>query len=141
ADHYLHPLAHTRLDQRVDRALHPGHRRRHQRGDADDVRVVLLHGGHELFGRHVPAEVYDLEAGALEHHGHQILADVVQVALRGTDHDDAVVVTAAGGGGDERLEQVEPRIHRARGEQHLRHVVLVAAEFLADDVHARNEAL
>ncbi len=42
--------------------------------------------------------------------------------------------------GDQGLEQVEPRVHRPRREQHLGHVVLVAPELLADHVHARDEA-
>ena len=56
------------------------------------MRAVLLDRGHELLGRHVAPEVDDLEAGALEHHRHQVLADVVEVALRGADHDHAQVL-------------------------------------------------
>src|SRR3546814_6338436 len=32
-------------------------------------------------------------------------------------------------------------VHRARGQQHLRHVVFVAPELLADDVHPGDEPL
>ena len=53
------------------------------------------HRGHELLGRHVAAQVDHLEAGALEHHRHQVLADVVQVALGGADHDHAQVLAGA----------------------------------------------
>ena len=57
SDHDLHPIAQPRLLERVDGALHRGHRGGHQRGDADDVGLVLLHRGHELLGGHVPAQV------------------------------------------------------------------------------------
>jgi hypothetical protein len=100
---------------------------------------VFLDRRHELLRGHVAAEVVDLEARPLQHHADQVLADVVQVALRGTDHDDAVVVVGLGGGGDERLQQIEPGVHGPCGQQHLGHVVLVAAELLSDHVHAGDE--
>ena len=40
-------------------------------------------------GGDVGAEIVDLEAGALEHHGDEVLADVVQVALDGADDNFA----------------------------------------------------
>jgi hypothetical protein len=138
-DHDLHPVAQPRLLERVDGALHRGHGRGHQRGDAHDLGRVLLDRGHELLGSHVPAQVDHLEAGAFEHHRHQVLADVVQVALGGADHHHPQVLTGAARLGDERLEQIEPRVHRPRREQHLGDVVLVAPELLADHVHAGNQ--
>src|SRR3989475_8945585 len=51
------------------------------------------------------------------------------------------VVVTLGRGRDERLEEVEPGVHGARGEEDLGHVVLVPTELLADDVHPRDEAL
>ena len=48
---------------------------------------MLLEGGHELLGVGVDAEIVNLEAGALEHHRHEVLADVVDVALDGADDD------------------------------------------------------
>src|SRR5205823_4535543 len=61
--------------------------------------------------------------------------------LGGADDDDTEVVVALGRGRDERLEQIEPGVHGARGQEDLRYVVLVPAELLADDVHPRNEPL
>ncbi len=41
----------------------------------------------ELFGGHVGAQVDNLEPGALQHHGDEVLANVVQVTLDGADDD------------------------------------------------------
>jgi hypothetical protein len=140
ADHHLDPLAVAGLGQGVDGALHRRHGGGHQRGDSHDLGTVLLDGGDELLGRHVASQIDDLEARPFQHHGHQVLADVVEVPLGGADHDHAQVLLLARGGGDERLEEVEPGVHRARGEEHLGHVVLVAAELLPHHVHAGDEA-
>src|SRR5262249_56902739 len=115
--------------------------RRNECGYSDVVGAVLLDGGGEVVGRHVPAEVHDLETGAFLHHRHQVFPDVVKVALGGADDDDAEIVVGPRGRRDERLEQIEAGIHRAGGQEHLGHVVLVTSEFLADDVHNRNETL
>ena len=60
----------------VSRARHP-----------EDVGLVELERGDELVGVGVDPEVDDLEAGALEHHPDEVLADVVDVALDGPDDD------------------------------------------------------
>ena len=49
------------------------------------LRPVLAHRLDELLGRHVSAQVDHLEAAAFEHGRHQVLADVVQVALHRAD--------------------------------------------------------
>jgi hypothetical protein len=82
----------------------------------------------------------DLEARPFQHHGHEVLADVVEVALRRPDDDHAEGLAVATRLGDERLEEIEARVHRARRQEHLRHVVLVPPELLAHHVHAWNEA-
>ena len=43
-----------------------------------------------LAAGHVHAQVDDLIARALEHHGHEVFADVVQVTLGGADRHLAV---------------------------------------------------
>src|SRR6476660_9735720 len=73
--------------ERLDDDLHVRHGRRQQRGHAQDVRLVELERGDELLGIGVDAEVEDLEAGALEHHPDEVLADVVDVALDRADDD------------------------------------------------------
>ena len=93
----------------------------------------------EALRRHVGAEVDDLEAGALEHDAHQVLADVVQVALDRAD--DHLAQRADLAGDEQRLDEVHARVHGARREQHLGQEDLVGAEARADDVHAREQAV
>ena len=119
--------------------LHVGHGGGQQRRHADDLRLVLVDGLDELLGRHVRAQVDDLEAGAFEHHGDQVLADVVQVALDGADDDLAGRRRAARG--QVRLEDRQAALHGARGDQHLGHEVLVLLEQPADLGHGRDQAI
>src|SRR6266496_292125 len=140
ADHHLDAVADSGLFERIDGALHGGHGRGHERRDPHDLRPVLLDGRDELLRRHVTSEVVDLEARALQHHGDQVLADVVEVALGRADDDHAERLPVATRLGDEGLEEVEPGIHRAGREQHLGHVVLVTPELLAHHVHAGDQA-
>ncbi len=63
----------------------------------------------------------------------------MEVALRRADDDDAERLAIAPRLGDEGLEEIEPRVHRPRGEEHLRDVVLIAPKLLADHVHARDQ--
>ena len=94
-------------------------------------------GGEELVDVGVDAEVDDLEAGALEHHRHQVLADVVDVALDGADHDLADRFGA--GLGEQRAQDLHPGLHRVGGEQHLGHEQDAVTEVDADDPHALDE--
>ena len=81
----------------------------------------------------------DLEAGALEHHRHEVLADVVDVALHGADHDLADRLDA--GLGEQRPQDRHAGLHRVRREQHLGHEEDPVAEVDADDAHALDERL
>ena len=73
---------------------------------------AFLRGIHKSLRLHIHAEVDDLEARALEHHGDQVLADVVQVAL---DRADGDLARGFGHAADQmRLEEVESRLHGAR---------------------------
>src|SRR5262249_48763247 len=137
---HLDAIADSGLFERVDGALHGRHGRGHERRDPDDLRAVLLDGRHELLGRDVAAEIVDLEARTLEHHGDQVLADVVEIALRRADDDHPERLPGAARLRDQRLQEIEARVHCACREQDLGHVVLVAPEFLAHDVHAGDEA-
>ena len=82
-------------------------------------------------------EVDDLEAGALEHHPDEVLADVVDVALDGPDHDLADGLRA--GLGEQRAEDLHAGLHRVRGEEDLGHEQDPVAEVDADDLHAGDE--
>ena len=110
----------------VSRARHP-----------EDVRLVLLERVDELVGVGVDAEVDDLEAGALEHHPDEVLADVVDVALDRPDDDLADRLGA--GLGEQRAKDLHAGLHRVRGEQDLGHEQDAVAEVDADDLHAGHE--
>ena len=85
------------------------------------------------------AQVDDLEAGALEEHAHEVLADVVQVALDGADDDGAAACLVAGG--HVRAQQVEAALHDAGGEQHLGDEAVAVAHARADHLHAGEQRL
>ncbi len=95
---------------------------------------MLAHRRHELRRAHPGAEIDDLEAGALEHHRHEVLADVVEVALDRAEHHCA----GAGGlaFGKMRLERVQGSLHHAGAQQHLGDEALAALHARPDDLHA-----
>ncbi len=69
--------------------------------------------------------------------GDDVLADVVQVARHGADHEDTLGLDLAGG-------EVWPEVHHGRGHrlgchQHVRHEGLALAELVADRLHADDE--
>src|SRR5262249_2827180 len=76
------------------------------------------------------AEVVDREAGSLEHDVHEVLADVVDVALDGA-HDEGADLRRAGLG-QQRAEDVERALHGTGGDQHLGDEEVAALETGAD---------
>ncbi len=98
---------------------------------------------------HHHAEVDHLEIIALEHDADDVLADVVNVALHGGEHDLAGVLPPIAGdsGGEvarllffhERHQIGDRLLHDARGFHHLRQEHLPVAEEIADDVHAGHQ--
>ena len=136
-DQHDEVLAHALLFQGVDDDLHVGHGGGEQRRHAEDVRLVLFHGGQILLDRVVDAEVDHLEAGTFHHHADEVLADVVDVALDGADHHLAL---ARGTRGDEqRTEDEHAGLHRVGRQQHFRNEKDAVAEVDADDAHAFDE--
>ena len=81
----------------------------HERGQAEQVGVDLLALLDELLHLHVAAQVVHLEAGDLEHHLDQVLADVVDVALHGADDDHALAFDAVRRSGHQRLQDAQAR--------------------------------
>src|SRR5215217_4950894 len=126
ADHDRDLLADAGLLERVDVRLEHRHRRGQERREADDVGLVLVDLLDEPLRRHIDAEVDDSEAGALEHDVAEVLADVVHVALDGAHQERPGRLGA--GLGEQRAEDVERALHRARGDQHLGHEVVAALE-------------
>ena len=115
---------------------------RDQAGQADHV-GVLLDGGVDdgLSGHHHP-EIDHLVVVAAEHHAHDVLADVVDVALDG-GHDHAAVVDRAPAGGPlglhERLEMGDRALHDAGALDDLGQEHLAGAEQVTDRAHARHQ--
>jgi hypothetical protein len=126
ADHDDDLIPQARLLQRVDVRLEHRHRRGQERGEADDVRLVLTHRIDELLGRDLHAEVDDVEAGALEHDVDQVLADVVHVALDGAHHDGPDRLGA--GLGEQRAQDLQRPGHCLAGDEHLGHEEVAALE-------------
>ena len=89
--------------------------------------------------RIVDAEIDDLEARAFHHHGDEVLADVVDVALDGADHHLAEARRA--GGDQQRPQDGHAGLHRIGGEQHFGHEQDAIAEIDADDAHALDQRL
>ena len=100
---------------------------------------MLVEGGDELLHVGVDAQVGHLEPGALQHHGHQVLADVVDVALDGSD--DHAADGLGPGLGQKRAQDGHARLHGVGGQQHLGHEQDAVAEVDAHDAHPLHQGL
>ena len=98
---------------------------------------MLLHGGDELVGLDVGAQVNGLEASALKHHLDQVLADVVQVAPHRADD----VLARAGHitFRQQWAQDAHASPHGAGSDEHLRHKQVASLEVLAHLIHAGDE--
>ena len=110
-----------------------------KRRHADDIGLVLLNGREIVLHRVVDADVDDLEAGAFHHHGDQVLADVVDVALDGAD--DHLADPRGAGLDQQRAQDEHAGLHGIGGKQHFRHEQDAVAEIDADDAHAFHQRL
>jgi len=77
ADKDLHFPAKTRVFQCGDGSFHRRQCNCRQRGEADNVILVLLNCPDELLRSNVDSEVVNVEAASFEHGGDQVLSDVV----------------------------------------------------------------
>ena len=114
-------------------------RRGDQAGQADDVDLLFTGLVEDLLGGDHHAHVHHFVVVALEHHRHDVLADVVHVALHGGDQDLALGLGVAGQGllGLDVGHQVGDRLlHHARRLHHLRQEHLAGTEEIADHIHA-----
>ena len=100
---------------------------------------MLLERGQVLLHRVVDPDVDHLEPRPLEHHPHEVLADVVDVALDGADDD--LADRFGPGLGQERTQDRHPPLHRVGGHQDLGDEQDAVAEVHADDAHALDEGL
>src|SRR5215216_5379897 len=137
ADHDRDLVADARLLKRVDVRLEHRPRRGEERREADDVGLALVDLLDELLRRDVDAEVDHREAGALQHDVAEVLADVVHVALDRPHQERAGRLGARLG--QQRAQDVERALHRARGDQHLRHEVVAALEARAHLLERRDQ--
>ena len=87
-----------------------------------------------IVDRLLDAEIYYLVAVIGEDNIDQILADVVNVALDGREHQNALV--RALDLFHKRFEEFHRRLHRLRRLQHERQLHLPAAEQIADRFHS-----
>ena len=111
-----------------DRALHE------QPAHPDRVGLHLLRLVDERLQRLLDPDVVDLVAVVREDDVDEVLADVVDVALDGADHEDAL---AAGVGLlHVRLEERDRGLHRLGALQHERQLHLAPAEEVTDHLHA-----
>src|SRR3990172_5693723 len=148
----MHARSSGAADQERDRetfALHLARdmshflqRRRDEARQADDVGILAARDFQYFLRRHHDAEVDHLVVVALEHHGDDVLADVVHVALyRGDDHLAARPQVARSGllGFDVGDEVRHGLLHDAGRLYHLGQEHLAGTEQVADDVHAFHE--
>ena len=121
-------------------AFHLAERRRDEARTPDDVASLGGGGVQEHVGRDHHAEVDHLVVVAAEHHAHDVLADVVHVALdRAQDH---LALRAYPVGTEPellllhvRLEVRDGAFHRPGALHHLRQEHLPGAEQITDDLH------
>jgi hypothetical protein len=126
-------------DQLVDHDLHVRHRGGQQRRHPEDVGLVLVERREVGVDVAVDADVDDLEPCAFHHHRYEILADVVDVALDGSDDD--LPGRLGAGLGEQRPEDLHAGLHRVRRQQHLGDEQDAVAEVDADDGHTRHERI
>ena len=100
---------------------------------------MLLDRCDEFLRVGVEADVHDLEAGPFAHHAHQVLADVMQVALDRAQQDGADQFDAAG---DQlRAQHVQPGGHGVGGHEHLGDEHIAGLEADAHLGHAHHQAV
>ena len=139
ANHDLHGVTDTGSLGSLYHVSHHAHGGGQQSGAADDLAALFLSGLDEGFGGDVGAQVNHFQTLAFHHHLHQVLADVVQVALDGADADLAgglyAVLSQQG------LEQVGTHIHGTGSHQNFGNENFIVLELLADDAHTGQQTL
>src|ERR1700722_7670178 len=126
ADHHDHLIADALLLEQVYVRLEHRHRRGQEGGEPDDVGLMLADRGYELLRCYLHAQVDHLEAGPFEHDVHQVLADVVHIALDRAHHDLADGLGASLG--QQRPQDLQRGRHRLARDQHFWHEEIAAFE-------------
>ena len=126
-------VADAGLFEGFDGGAHRVHGGGEQGGHGDDIGLFFLNGVYELGGIDIDTEVEDLEPAAFEHGGHEVFADVVQIAFDGADGHAADRFGALGD--QQRPDQFEGRFHGARRDQEFGHEIIAAFEPFSHLVH------
>ena len=126
--------------QQADRPLHARHGRRHQRGQADDLRPVALRRLDDALRRDVAAQIDHPPAVVLQHGPHDVFADVMNVPLHGRQQDRPLSLAFPTGGHRpahlvKRRARCRRRIHQLRQED------LLSLIARADLIKRRNQVL
>ena len=103
---------------------------------------MFARGIKNLLARYHHTHVHHLEVIALQHHGYDVLADIVHVALHRRHHDLALWLAVAGSSFfrlDERHEVSHRLLHHASRFHHLRQEHLARTEQISDHVHAGHQ--
>ena len=69
--------------------LHLRQGRTQKGGDGNNLRLIFFSSSQELAPTDVHTQIYDPISATLQHHAHQVFADVVNVALDSTNDDGA----------------------------------------------------
>ncbi len=99
------------------------------------MRACGLGPFHEGSRGHIAAQVHHLEAGRFQHDPHQILANVVRVALHHANHHDALLALRCPAR-QVRLQHAQTRIHGVRADEQLGNEILLTLEQIARPAHA-----
>ena len=114
-------------------------RRRDEAAQADQIGALVRRRPEYLVAGHHHAEVDHLVVVAAEHHAHDVLADVVHVALHGGHHDRPARAPRRRFRLHVRLEDADRLLHGARALDHLGQEHLARPEEVADDLHAAHQ--
>ena len=122
--------------QGFDHRLLVAHGCGQERGNADNVGAEFLRFGGEFLARDVDSEIMDLKSMSRQERADENLADLVDVPLRGSQHDDSGPGTVAAELLEFRIEHGHGGAHGFSGGHHVGEEHLSASELLADIVHA-----
>ena len=129
--------------RRLQGRRHLGHlvqRGRNQARKSHHIRPLALRRRHHILRGHHDPQINHAVAVAGQHHTHDILADVVHIALdRGKHHRAGGRRTGSPVLLHQRREHRHALLHHARALHHLRQEHLAAAEKLAHLLHALHQ--